>query len=132
MRSSPVNRKRYGSEPVAGLDRILQGVFGVGDANDQLSSPGYVVRRPGLYNYHEGDLFTPGTGNWVFEPPFETPLNTIWGHAFLRTPNMFSPVQPPQIMSNPNITVNGIGGQIAGQIIFQPLLDPAHAPEQGA
>lgn len=135
MRTSPDLRKRYGSQPVAGLGRIMSGVFGMGSPASQLSSPAQVEGENGpgaFYAFHEGDLFQPGTGNWVFEPSLETPLNTIWGHAFLRTPNTFNPVQPPQIYSNPNITVNGLGGPIAGQIIFQPLIDPTTAPEQGA
>jgi hypothetical protein len=125
-------RKRYPSETVApGLMRIMQGVFGVGSPSTQLSSPAEVGGNAakGIYHYHEGDIFEPGTGNWVFEPAYETPLMTIWGHAFLRQPNTFKPLQPPQIYSNPNVVVSGIGGLVAGTMAFQPLIDPV--AEQG-
>lgn len=118
---------------VGGLRRIQQGVFGIGDPHDNLSSPHAVIgdtkKEGGHYAFHEGDLFTPGTGNWVFEPAYETPLSTIWGMGFLRVPNTFNPIQPQIVYTQPKVVVNGIGGQIAGQMALQPLL--VDAPEQG-
>jgi hypothetical protein len=113
-------RKRVPSEQVSGGNiRIAHGVFGAG-------SPAYgrmgLNPNAGLYHYHEGDLFNPGTGNYVFEYPFELPLQTIWGMAFLRRPNTFNPIQPIQSFAPPNVVPNGIGGTVAGQIIFQPLI----------
>jgi hypothetical protein len=74
-----------------------------------------------LYQYHEGDLFTPGTGNWVFELNLELPMVTIWGNAFLRTPNTFNPYQPPPLIMQPTVVQAGIGGLQAGGIQFTPL-----------
>lgn len=116
-----------------GLNQVKQGIFGTGSPASQLSSPSEVIGETraegGVYAFHEGDLFTPGAGNWVLEPSQETPLATVWGHGFLRVPNTFNPLQPPQLYANPNVATNGIGGSIAGQMIFQPLMEPA--PEQG-
>jgi len=115
------------------MGRILAGAFGFGSPNSQLSSPSQVIgdtkAEGGVYYMHEGDLFTPGTGNWVLDATFETPTDTIWGHAFLRTPNTFKVSQPPQVYSNPTVVTDGLGGPLAGQIILQPLMEPA--PEQG-
>lgn len=120
-------RKHNPSEQISGgMVRIRYGDFGSG-------SPAYAFadvdplgllqfRAAGLYSYHEGDLFTPGTGNFVFEPNYELPLQTIWGNAFLRTPNTFNPLQHPQVWSQPNVFNNGIGGLEAGQLELQPLL----------
>jgi len=129
--SFPALRKRRPSENVitGGLVRIFQGAFGIGDAGDELSSSAQVGGQRGIYHFHEGDLFTPGTGNWVLDPSLEVPLNTIWGNAFLRTPNTFNPIQPPQVYANQTVSTVGLGGLVAGQIIFQPLQEPA--PEQG-
>lgn len=72
--------------------------------------------------YHIGDLFTPGTQNFVFEPTTElTPLTTIWGNAFLSKPNAWPVYQPPQQWADYNKYINGIGGLIAGQYALQPL-----------
>lgn len=105
------------------LSRIMHGVFGV--SNDpRMNLSAEVTPYPGkqgLYHYHEGDLFTPGAENYVFEYPFEYPLQTIWGHAFLRGANSFNPQQPPQIYSQANVRLNGLGGLQAGQFAFQPL-----------
>jgi hypothetical protein len=102
---------------------LKAGLFGVSTPQNQLSSqiglaPGHGA---GVYAYHEGDLFTPGTQNYVFDYPWELPMGTIWGHAFLRTPNTFDPLQPPQQYSYANVRLNGIGGLVAGQMALQPL-----------
>ncbi|HYM35965.1 MAG TPA: hypothetical protein VET48_11245, partial [Steroidobacteraceae bacterium] len=60
--------------------------------------------------------------NFVFEPLFELPLVTIWGNAFLRRPNVFNPIQPPQVWSHPTVCQSGIGGLQAGTIDLEPLL----------
>lgn len=103
------------------LARISFGLFGTSDPNANSSAEVVVPGRSALYHYHEGDLFTPGTGNYVFEYPFEFPVQTIWGMGFLRKPNTFNPQQPPQMQAVPNVTINGIGGLIAGQFAMQPL-----------
>lgn len=104
------------------LQRILNGIFGAPNPVSYSSSFQVSTPKPGaFYQYHEGDLFTPGTGNYVFEPTTELPLQTVWGNAFLRKPNRFNPEQPPQVYSQPNVFINGIGGLVAGQFAFQPL-----------
>lgn len=103
------------------LSRIMNGLFGTANSPSQTSSAEVNPNANALYQYHEGDVFTPGTQNYVFEYPFEFPLQTIWGHGFLRTPNTFSPRQPSQVPSPANVMINGIGGLQAGQIATQPL-----------
>ncbi len=109
-------------KPSGGLSRIIAGLFGVQNSPAaNLSSEVAVPGKKGFYHYHEGDLFTPGAENYVFEPTRELPLQTLWGDAFLRKPNTFAIVQPPQVYSNPTVTYAGIGGLIAGQMVFTPL-----------
>jgi hypothetical protein len=108
-------RPRVPSEQVSGgISRIRQGIFGTGNAQFPGAEVQGQIDFDGLYSYHEGDLFSPGAGNWVFEPNHELPLLTIWGNAFLRRPNQFNPIQPPQIYSAPTVVNNGIGGLQAG------------------
>ena len=130
--SFPALRKRVPSEQVTGANlRIAAGLFGAGGP---LIDPTYGVGAAGnLYAYHEGDIFTPGAMNWVFEPQFELPLYTIWGKAFCRVPNVFNPIQPQQAYMQPHALVNGMGGLQAGYMEFQPLLsqDDTQLPFSG-
>lgn len=122
--SFPQLRKRVPSQPVTGANtRIMAGVFGVGQAvTPPIPSEGSGF--DGIYNYHEGDIFTPGAMNWVFEPTTELPLYAIWGKAFTRIANTFNPIQPPQIYAQPHVVTSGMGGLQAGQLELQPLLVP--------
>jgi hypothetical protein len=119
----PALRQTVLSEPVTGANvRIRLGAFGVGtpvSGSEAVMGAGVF---DGLYSYHEGDLFTPGAQNWVFQPNFELPFVTWWGQAFLRTPNTFNPLQNPQLYASQNVVNNGIGGLQAGTIEFEPLL----------
>jgi len=117
-------RKRVPSEPqLTGASiRIAMGDFGDG-------SPAFAVtevdpRSRSIYHYHQGDLFAPGSQNWVFEPVFELPINTLWGMGFLRRANTFNPIQPPQVYAQPTLFPNGIGGVVPGEIEFQGLINP--------
>lgn len=135
MPTNPGTRKRWPTERVAGgIRSILYGVFGAGQPTARTSSPsqigGDTRQEGGYYHMHEGDIFEPGTGNWVFDPFQETPIQPIWGHAFLANPNFMHPTQPPQIYSDPTVKPTGIGGLVAGQFAFPVLID--QAPEQGA
>lgn len=148
MRTDPSLRERYPSEQIHGgytiptlpgppprevssssgaLTRIMAGLFGSGSPVEATVTPGGDTDPKGLgeqvaiYHYHEGDLFTPGAMNYVFEPAFELPLVTIWGNAFMRTPNTFSVRQPPPPVAYPNVVTNGLGGVVAGQMILQGL-----------
>jgi hypothetical protein len=119
-RTAPPLRTRIPSEPVSGANtRILAGEFGSGSPASAFET--YGDSGTPLYQFHEGDLFTPGAGNWVFEPNFELPLVTIWGNAFLRKPNTFNPIQPPQVYANATVQMNGIGGLEAGSFDTTPL-----------
>lgn len=114
---------------IGGFSRIMDGVFGAGrpSAIGGSSSPSQVGgdtrAEGGFYRLHEGATFLPGTGNWVFDPYYEGPLTTIWGNAFLRTPNTFKPIPstPPAVY--PLMVPIGIGGIVAGQIALQPLIE---------
>lgn len=131
--SFPALRKRQPSEPVdtlaGGNIEIRHGSFGSGSPE----SP-YAFVNPyaaaSIYSYHEGDIFLPGAQNFVFEPNFELPIVAIWGNAFLRTPNTFKPLQPPQIYANPTVRHNGIGGLQAGTVELEPLLFEGSFSEQ--
>lgn len=111
-----------------GLARILAGAFGVGNPSQgQSSSPNEVFNQfPGSpYRMHEGDIFEPGTGNWVLDPYQEVPVNTTWGHGFMVRPNTW-PAYPVgvQVYNPSNAVPNGIGGLVAGQYVSQPLSPP--------
>lgn len=108
----------YIEQPGAGGDYVPEGSA----FTDIMAPPGGAAQISSIAYYFEGDLFTPGAQNWVYEPVLErTPLQTTWGRGFLRTPNFFDPIQPPQVYSNPNVFTNGIGGLVAGQMALQPL-----------
>jgi hypothetical protein len=118
-------RKRTPSAPVIGANlRIRAGEFGEGSVTAyDLFGVDARCGCGGLYNYHQGNVFFPGTGNFVFEPNFELPLQTVWGFGFIRNPNTFKVQQPPQVWSQPHVQTNGIGGLQAGEIEFQPLIE---------
>lgn len=123
MRTLPSLRPRIASEEISGANiRIQMGEFGVGAPISNLSAFVNPFAVPAIYFFHEGDLFTPGSQNWVFEPTTELPLVTIWGNAFLRRPNTFAPFQPPQVWAQPNVFINGIGGLQTGTVEMEPLL----------
>jgi hypothetical protein len=121
----PASKPRIApSTTTGGLSRILSGVFGMGSPAFGLGMQNVgqdAQKASGYYRFYEGDIWTPGTGNWVVDPTHDGPLNTVWGHAFLRVPNTFRPYQRPQVYAPPASYLYGIGGQIAGQIVFQPL-----------
>jgi hypothetical protein len=107
--------------PLSGaITRIMMGVFGAGTP---LSADQMVGGTQGpTASWFEGDLFTPGTGNYVFEPRTENPVQTIWGRSFPRRTTAFPPLQSPQLYANPNVFTNGIGGLQAGTMELEPLL----------
>lgn len=116
--SAPTTVRKSGA-----LARIMSGIFGArpdvrATASANVQS---VPAKRGFYAYHEGDLFSPGTGNYVFDYPLEYPLQTVWGVGFLRRPNTFNPLQPAQLGANQVLVINGIGGLVAGQFATQPL-----------
>lgn len=109
--------------PSGALSRIFAAAFGA--KNSPAANLSAEVAPPDkhqLYQYYEGDLFTPGAQNWVFEYPYEYPLQTLWGRGFIRQPNTFSVRQAAQPYQNPYITQTGVGGLVAGQWATQPLL----------
>jgi hypothetical protein len=143
MRTNPQTRQRYAVNPpfgvgvvpkpgftpppnkVAGIARIFQGVFGIGSPTSRSSDPNEVENaKPGpLYHMHEGDIFEPGTGNWVLDPAFDGPLMCVWGHGD-SYPKVWSVTDQPVVIALPTYLTNGIGGTIVGQIASgQPLTE---------
>lgn len=141
MPTNPQLRPRYATNPpfgtavvpkqgfappptkVGGLLRILQGAFGIGAPTSRSSDPGEVISaKPGpLYHMHEGDIFEPGTGNWVLDPAFDGPLMTVWGNGD-QYPKVWQIANVP-VVALPTYQVQGIGGTVAGQLALQPLVD---------
>lgn len=114
----------YDSQPGAGGDYVPagNGMNGVIAAATEEQSALMGRGHDSIYYHFEGDLFTPGAQNYVFESRFErSPLQAIWGKGFLSGYNQFSPIQPPQVMSPQNVVTSGIGGIVAGQMALQPL-----------
>jgi hypothetical protein len=118
--SFPALRKKKPSEPITGGNTWFQTQSPQGSpvSADQLVGGTF---QPGIYYFHEGDLFTPGTGNFVFVNGFELPLVTMWGKGFLRTPNTFNPLQPRPLVAPQTVTASGLGGLQAGQFQLDPL-----------
>lgn len=118
-------RKRIPSEPVqsGAIVRIAEGDFGNGSPFAGIAQVNpFAISAIAVY--HQGDIFLPGTQNYVYEPTQELPLVTIWGRGFIRNPNTFNPLQPPQVFSQPNLAPNGIGGIVAGDMELQALINP--------
>lgn len=109
------------------FSRLMSGLFGSAQppSSSQSAQVALPNQRNGFYAFHEGDQFTAGAPSFAFEYPNELPMLTIWGRAFLRKPNTFLPFQPPQVISEANITINGIGGLQAGQFVLQGLEEPS-------
>lgn len=112
------------------LSRIVAGAFGRG------APTGYVFAdvdpssiAPSMALYHEGDLFTPGAENFVYEPTHELPVHAIWGggsgvnQGLLFPVNAWPVYQPPQVWADLRIPTAGYGGLQAGAFVGQPLLD---------
>jgi hypothetical protein len=116
-------RKRTPQATTGGNVRIAGGEFGDGRPTAYAFMDVNPFNVAHIYRYHEGDLFTPGAQNFVFEPNFELPLQTVWGFGFIRNPNTFKPLQPPQVWAHPTVTTDGLGGLQAGQFDMQPLLE---------
>lgn len=123
--SFSILRKRIPSQPVqsGAVVRIMTGDFGTGSpfAGVAQVNP---LQSSAIAMYHQGDVFLPGVQNFVYEPTQELPLITIWGRGFIRNPNTFNPIQPPQVFSQPTLSPNGIGGIVAGDMELQSLINP--------
>jgi hypothetical protein len=121
----PARYKPQANVQSGAFSRLMNGLFGSAQPPSSSQSAQVAVPpRKGFYHFHEGDQFTAGAPSFAFEYPNELPLLTIWGRSFLRKPNTFLPFQPPQVMSEANIVVNGIGGLQAGQFVLQGLEEP--------
>lgn len=123
MFSFPRLRKRITAQPVVGggmMGFIMQAPSGSPQAG--LAASNVVGQQRGYYHFHEGDLFTPGTGNFVLDPVYETPLMCVWGNGSLRQPNVFNPLQPPQVWPLPVFKTQGLGGLQTGQLMLAPLM----------
>jgi hypothetical protein len=76
-----------------------------------------------LYQYRLGNRFDPGAEAEVFEPLFELPVIVFRGAG--RVAGSLMVTQHPQVWFNPQSGIVGLGGVQAGQLISQPLIDPA-------
>lgn len=119
---------------VSGMRQIAAGLFGTASPAYQLSAPGAVqgetyLEGGGPYRQTEGPVFSPGAMNYVFQPYQETPVQPIWGHAFLRNARAWPPIPEAQVMVAKTQPVNGIGGPVAGYIYMAPLIE--QPPETG-
>lgn len=104
----------------------MAGAFGTGHPVPSVVF-GQQITQTGFF--HEGDLFDPGTGNYVFEPAHELPLKGIVGQGGtnqgVKYPDgrwpIFAAAAP--IVSLPLATTQGLGGLQAGQFVQPELLD---------
>lgn len=77
----------------------------------------------GIYHWQKKRLPTPGAQNYAFETLGLTEFTPIG--AGVRNRNAFRVLQKPQLYVNGQAYLtSGLGGIAAGQMIFQPLLDP--------
>lgn len=131
--SFPILRPRHSGPTFTGaLSRILSGAMGVGAPVPNGVDPRSV---PGLYQFHEGDLFEPGAENYVFEPQNELPVKGIWGAGSGVNQGTFYPAgawpvfQPPQVWVDLALPTAGLGGLQAGSFALQPLIDDPYGVE---
>jgi hypothetical protein len=76
------------------------------------------VKQGPFYELVPGDLFEPGTQNWVLLPPWETPLNTSWGRGFPIAQPITSQVTHPQLVySRPTVLPFFFRGMPAAQFL---------------
>lgn len=81
------------------------------------------VQHSQLYNYHIGPRFDPGAQAEVFNPLFTLPVIFIRGAG--RIAGSLRVTQHPAVWFTQQSGINGLGGVVPGQIIFQPLIDPS-------
>lgn len=85
----------------------------------------------GMFHWVKKRLPSPGTGNYAFSTLSLYELSPIGPAVAARV--LFQTVQPPQLYLNGQLVGTvGLGGLVAGQMISQPLLDPATGTYGGA
>lgn len=133
MLTNPATRKRYDNNPPPTTALLAPGIITPGLS--QITAADMALIDPisaevteqmsaiqGFYRFHQGDIFLPGPAAFAMDPSHDTPLHTVWGHAFLVRANAFRPLAIGQIaFSAPVQPLVGVGGPIAGQMAFQPL-----------
>jgi hypothetical protein len=77
----------------------------------------------GLYYYHMGDIFTPGTQNYVFQPAYTLPTMQLIGAAIYSGPAPRT-TSPQVIFATQVRRIAGMGGLFSGQFVQQPLNTP--------
>lgn len=82
-----------------------------------------------LVQYRIGRRFDPGAPAEVFERVLTDPLYLSTGAGVIA--GAMRIFQHPQVAVTPVIGVNGLGGVQAGQILGQPLIDPAELDNTG-
>lgn len=81
-----------------------------------------------MYQYHQGDVFLPGAGNYVFEPAYSLVPYSVQGRSTMAG-NSPAALQSPQVWYRQATPVVGIGGVQAGQLAYQGLLAPDNEGE---
>lgn len=117
--TNPFTRRRVRGTTAVGPSGSFTDVPGQARIPPPSPGPGlsFQVAPAPFYEFTAGDLFEPGTGNWVFMPPWETPINTTWGHGFAlvhqpKTSHIFGPIQT---MSKPTAVPFFFQGMPANQ-----------------
>lgn len=77
----------------------------------------------GLYHYmHAPEFHGKGAGEFIFQPSFSLPTQVFRGAGTLA--GTLSVLQGRQVNYRLATPTSGIGGTVAGQIVFQGLSDP--------
>lgn len=76
----------------------------------------------GMFQYVPYPMPKPGTQNLIFETNFTNPVFGI-ANGILTKKSMLAITTMNPLISVPRVVLNGIGGQLAGNLSFSPLLD---------
>lgn len=92
-----------------------------------MRKPPVVILHPQqfeFYQYRLGMRFDPGAQAEIFEQRFTNPVQVFRGRG--RVAGSLRVTAHPQVYFNAQSRVHGMGTQ-AGQVMFQPLIDPTSA-----
>lgn len=100
--------------------------YGVSPAAD-LAAFGPIVRQNHIAYVPSSDFARVpgvGTGNLAYVPDYLLSAPAWFaGNAMLRVPNSITIANPPVMITQPTVRLEGIGGLTAGQMVHQPLLE---------
>jgi len=115
----------YGSAylPEGDISGMSASPAGYHDNGDRLNPKRFSDIFTGFYHWVKKDLPDPGAQNYAFESLGLTEFTPIGAGVAQR--QMFNVLQPPSLFVNGQMLLtSGVGGVAAGQVIFQPLIDP--------